>query len=201
MVVLADKGDSLDAVVEQVLSSRDRVVVQREGVPAVVVLLPRELEGLEYSIDLLSEPKLVRRILEGEAALQSGNLYMGEELSALDPEGRFVVRSVAGGLMLPPTSRASGDRWGLVASFSARKSLDELPAHVADSIRAFVFGPLLENPVANGIELHGFLSRRQVARVETVLVVYRLDTVKHLVRLVEVLTIGGVVGQQDTRRF
>lgn len=202
MVVLADKGDSLDSVVDQVLASRDRVVVQREGVPAAVVMSSRELEGLDYSIDLLSEPKLVRRILEGEAALQSGNSYMGEELSALDPEGRFVVRSVTGGLMLAPTPRASGgDRWGLVASVPARKSLDELSFHVADAVRAFIFGALLENPIATGIELHGFLARRLVVRVETVLVVHRLDTVKHLVRLVEILSIGGVIGAQDTRRF
>ena len=83
MAVLAGKGDSVDAVVDQVLATRDRVLVERGGVPAVVIMPARELEGLEYTIDLLSEPKAVRRILEAEAALQSGNLYMGEELAAL----------------------------------------------------------------------------------------------------------------------
>ena len=201
MAVLAGKGDNLEAVVDQVLSSRDRVVVERAGVQAAVVLSARELAGLEYSIDLLSEPKMVRRILEGEAALQSGNLYMGEELAALDPDARFVVRSVTGGLSLAPTVRVSGDEWGLVASVPSRKALDELQFHVADAARKFIFGPLLVDPLLSGVELHGFLARRLASRVETALIIYRLDSVKRLVRLVDVLNVGGLVGRQDNHRW
>ena len=126
MAVLAGKDDNLDAVVDQVVSTRDRVVVERAGVPAAFVVSAREMEGIDYSIELLSEPKTVRRILEGEAALQSGNLYMGEELSALDPDARYVLRSVRGGLNLAPTARGGGSAWGLVASVPSRKALDEL---------------------------------------------------------------------------
>jgi PHD/YefM family antitoxin component YafN of YafNO toxin-antitoxin module len=201
MAVLAGKGDNLEAVVDQVLSSRDRVVVERAGVQAAVVVSVRELAGLEYSIDLLSEPKMVRRILEGEAALQSGNLYMGEELAALDPDARFVVRSVTGGLSLAPTVRVSGDEWGLVASVPSRKALDELQFHVADAARKFIFGPLLVDPLSSGVELHGFLARRLASRVETALIIYRLDSVKRLVRLVDVLNVGGLVGRQDNHRW
>ena len=201
VAVLAGKGDNLEAVVDQVLSSRDRVVVERAGVQAAVVLSARELAGLEYSIDLLSEPKMVRRILEGEAALQSGNLYMGEELAALDPDARFVVRSVTGGLSLAPTVRVSGDEWGLVASVPSRKALDELQFHVADAARKFIFGPLLVDPLSSGVELHGFLARRLASRVETALIIYRLDSVKRLVRLVDVLNVGGLVGRQDNHRW
>jgi antitoxin YefM len=201
MAVLAGKGDNLEAVVDQVLSSRDRVVVERAGVQAAVVLSARELAGLEYSIDLLSEPKMVRRILEGEAALQSGNLYMGEELAALDPDARFVVRSVTGGLSLAPRVRVSGDEWGLVASVPSRKALDELQVHVADAARKFIFGPLLVDPLSSGVELHGFLARRLASRVETALIIYRLDSVKRLVRLVDVLNVGGLVGRQDNHRW
>jgi len=201
VAVLAGKGDSLEAVVDQVLSTRDRVVVERAGVQAAVVVSARELAGLEYSIDLLSEPKMVRRILEGEAALQSGNLYMGEELAAIDPDARFVVRSVTGGLNLARTVRVSGDEWGLVASVPSRKALDELQFHVADAARKLIFGPLLVDPMSSGVELHGFLARRMAAKVETALVIYRLDTVKRLVRLVEVLNIGGLVGRADNHRW
>jgi len=144
---------------------------------------------------------MVRRILEGEAALQSGNLYMGEELAALDPDARFVVRSVTGGLSLAPTVRVSGDEWGLVASVPSRKALDELQFHVADATRKFIFGPLLVDPMSLGVELHGFLGRRLAARIETALVIYRLDSVKRLVRLVEVLNVGGLVGRPDNHRW
>jgi PHD/YefM family antitoxin component YafN of YafNO toxin-antitoxin module len=201
MAVLAGKDDNLDAVVDQVVSTRDRVVVERAGVPAAFVVSAREMEGIDYSIELLSEPKTVRRILEGEAALQSGNLYMGEELSALDPDARYVLRSVRGGLNLAPTARGGGSAWGLVASVPARKALDELQMHVAEAARGFIFGPLLVDPVASGVELHGFLARRLAARVETALVVYRLDSVKRLVRLVEVLNIGSLVGRQGSHHW
>jgi hypothetical protein len=162
----------------------------------------RELEGLEYTIDLLSEPKAVRRILEAEAALQSGNLYMGEELAALDPDARYVPRAVMGGVTLLAGARSGGgDRWGLVGSEPARKALDDLQSHVADAARRFIFGELLDDPIGAGVELCGFLARRLASRVETALVIYRLDTVKHVVRLVEVLSIGGVVGRHDIHRW
>jgi len=202
MAALAGKGDNVDDVVDHVLSTRERMFVERDGAPAAVILSARELEGLEYTVDLLSEPKTVRRILEAEAALQSGNLYMGEELAALDPDARFVVRAVTGGVALAAAARTTADnRWGLVASEPARKALDELQFHVADEARRFIFGQLLVDPIGSGVELHGFLARRLAARVETVLVIYRLDSVKRVVRLLEVLNIGGLVGRHDSRHW
>ena len=202
MAAVADKDDNVDAVVDNVLATRERIVVERGGVPVAVIMPARELEGLEYTIELLSEPKTVRRIIEAEAALQSGNLYMGEELAALDPDARFVARVVTGGMSLVATVRPSTDeRWGLVASEPARKALDELQFHVADAARRFIFGKLLDDPIGSGVELRGFLARRLATRVETALVIYRLDSVKRVVRLVEVLSIGGLVGRHDTRRW
>ena len=202
MAVLAGEADSVKDVVDRLLSSRDRLVVERDGTPAAVFLSARELEGLQYTIDLLSEPRTVRRILEGEAALQGGNLYMGEELAALDPDARFVARAVTGGVVLAAAMRSGGGhRWDLVASVPSRKALDDLQFHVADAVRRFIFGQMLNDPVGYGVELHGFLARRLASRVETALVIYRLDSVKHVVRLVEVLNVGGIVGQHESRRW
>lgn len=202
MAAVAGKGDNVDDVVDHVLATRERVLVERDGAPAAVIIPARELEGLEYTIDLLSEPKTVRRILEGEAALQSGNLYMGEELAALDPDARFVVRAVTGGVSIATAARSNTDnRWGLVGSEPARKALDELQFHVADEARRFIFGQLLIDPIGSGVELHGFLARRLATRVETALVIYRLDSVKRVVRLVEVLNMGGLVGRHDSRHW
>lgn len=202
MAVLASEGDNVKDVVDRVLATRDRLVVDRAGLPVAVVMTARDLEGLEYTIDLLSEPRTVRRILEGEAALQGGNLYMGEELAALDPDARFVARAVTGGVVLAAAMRSGGgSRWDLVASVPARKALDELQFHVADAVRRFIFGQMLNDPASHGVELRGFLARRLAARVETALVIYRLDSVKHVVRLVEVLHIGGLVGQHESRRW
>jgi len=202
MAAVAGKGDNVDDVVDHVLATRERVLVERDGAPAAVIIPARELEGLEYTIDLLYEPKTVRRILEAEAALQSGNLYMGEELAALDPDARFVVRAVTGGVSIATAARSNTDnRWGLVGSEPARKALDELQFHVADEARRFIFGQLLIDPIGSGVELHGFLARRLATRVETALVIYRLDSVKRVVRLVEVLNMGGLVGRHDSRHW
>ena len=200
-MAVAGKDDKIDDVVDNVLATRERVFVERGGSPAAVIMSARELEGLEYTIELLSEPKMVRRILEAEAALQSGNLYMGEELAALDPDARFVVRGIGGGLSVAAPRSTTDNRWGLVSSEPARRALDELQFVVADEARRFIFGQLLVDPVASGVELHGFLARRLATRVETALVIYRLDSVKRVVRLVEVLNIGGMIGRHDTRHW
>jgi PHD/YefM family antitoxin component YafN of YafNO toxin-antitoxin module len=202
MGVVTDEGDNIKDAVDRVLSSRDRLYIERAGMPVAALISARELEGLQYTIDLLSEPRTVRRILEGEAALQGGNLYMGEELAALDPDARFVARAVTGGVVLAAAMRSGGgSRWDLVASVPARKALDDLQFHVADAVRRFIFGQMLNDPVGCGVELHGFLARRLASRVETALVIYRLDSVKHVARLVEVLNIGGLVGQHESRRW
>jgi antitoxin YefM len=202
MAVVTGEGDNLKDVVDRVLSARDRLYIERAGQPVAAVISARELEGLEYTIDLLSEPRTVRRILEGEAALQGGNLYMGEELAALDPDARFVARAVTGGVVLAAAMRSGGgSRWDLVASVPARKALDDLQFHVADAVRRFIFGQMLNDPIGCGVELHGFLSRRLASRIETALVIYRLDSVKHIVRLVEVLNVGGLVGHHETRHW
>ena len=202
MAVVTGEGDNLKDVVDRVLSARDRLYIERAGQPVAAVISARELEGLEYTIDLLSEPRTVRRILEGEAALQGGKLYMGEELAALDPDARFVARAVTGGVVLAAAMRSGGgSRWDLVASVPARKALDDLQFHVADAVRRFIFGQMLNDPIGCGVELHGFLSRRLASRVETALVIYRLDSVKHVARLVEVLNVGGLVGHHETRHW
>jgi PHD/YefM family antitoxin component YafN of YafNO toxin-antitoxin module len=200
MTAVASKGGNLEALADQVITTRERVVVEQDGRPSVVMMAASELDGLEYSIDLLSEPKVVRRIIEGEAALQSGNLLMGQDLSVLDPNGRFVLRAVTGGVNQAAGS-LRGDRWMLVASEPSAKALDALAFHVADAVRQFIFGPLLDDPIGLGVELQGFLARRLATKVETALVVYRLDSVRRAVRLVEILNFGGVVGGHDARRW
>lgn len=200
-MAVAGKDDKLDDVVNHVLATRERVFVERGGSPAAVVMAARELEGLEYTIELLSEPKMVRRILEAEAALQSGNLYMGQELAALDPDARFIVRGVAGGISVAASRSATDGGWALVSSEPARKALDELQFVVADEARRFIFGQLLIDPIASGVELRGFLARRLATRVETALVIYRLDSVKRVVRLVEILHIGGLIGRPNSRHW
>jgi len=202
MSVSGNRGDSVEAAVDHVLANRERVFIERDGAPADVIMAARELEGRDYTIAMLSEPKTVRRILEGENALQAGAMLMGDDLAELDPDGRYLVRPVTRGAPLAVTARLGGDtRWALVASAPAHSALEELQPHIADAVRKFMFGQLISDPVGVGVELYGFLARRLAARVETALVVFRLDSVKRIVRVVEILNIGGEVGRYDSRRW
>ncbi len=199
MDVIPSDGTALDAAVDRLLSTRERVIVERDGNPVAAVVSLRDLDGLDRSVELLSDPRIVRRIVEAEAAIQRGNLFMGEELAALDPDAMFVARAVSGGVALAASMRSGGgNRWDLVAGTAARDAIDGLAAHVADAVRRFIFGPLLDNPAASGTELRGYLSRRFASRIETTLVIYRLDSVKRVVRLIEVVHVGGTVGEQES---
>jgi PHD/YefM family antitoxin component YafN of YafNO toxin-antitoxin module len=202
MGVLGNKGESVEAVVDHVLATRERVFIERDDVAAAVIMAARELEGRDYTIAMLSEPRTVRRILDAENALQGGDMLMGDDLAKLDPDGRYLVRAVTRGASLVTTAHLGGDsRWGLVASAPAHKALEGLQPHIADAVRKFMFGELINDPAAKGVELYGFLARRLATRVETALIIFRLDSVKRIVRVVEILNIGGEVGRYDSRRW
>ena len=154
MAVVPSEGETLDQVVDRLLATRERIMIVRDDVAIAAVVSTRDLDGLDRSVEILSEPKVVRRIIESETAIQQGSLLMGEELAALDPDAMFVARSVAGGAALAASMRSGGgQRWDLVAGMAARDSLNDLPGHVAHAVRRFVFGPLLDNPAAAGVEL------------------------------------------------
>lgn len=199
MTTVPSESTTLETAVERLLATRDRVIVERAGVPVAAVVTLRDLDGLDRTVELLSDPRIVRRIVEAESAIQRGSLFMGEELAVLDPDAMFVARSVAGGATLAAAMRSGGGtRWDLVAGTAARDAVNGLSLHVADAVRRFIFGPLLDNPAAGGTELRGYLNRRYAAKIETALVIYRLDSVKRVVRLIDVVHVGGTVGETET---
>ncbi len=50
-----------------------RVVITKHGRPAVVVLSVEDLEGLEETLDILSNPRLLRRVRTAEAEITAGD--------------------------------------------------------------------------------------------------------------------------------
>ena len=59
---LAEVKNRLSEVVDQLEREHGRVVITKHGRPAAVVLSIADLEGLEETLDILSDPKLMRRI-------------------------------------------------------------------------------------------------------------------------------------------
>lgn len=72
----------LSEIADRVEGQHDRVVMTRKGRPAAVLLSPDDLESLEETLAVLSDPELMRQIREGEAAVEAGDTAALEDLQA-----------------------------------------------------------------------------------------------------------------------
>jgi antitoxin YefM len=54
--------------------------VTRNGRPAAVLISPEELESLEATLELLSDPDAMRQLGEARQAYAAGDFVTGEEL-------------------------------------------------------------------------------------------------------------------------
>lgn len=75
---LADVKNRLSEVVERLEREHGRVVITKHGRPAAVVLNVEDLEGLEQTLELVSDPRAMRRIRQAEAEIEAGE---AEELT------------------------------------------------------------------------------------------------------------------------
>ena len=71
-VTLADAKAHLSEVVEGIETEHRRVVITKHGRPTVVVLALQDLETLEDTLDLLSDPSAMADLREAAAARQAG---------------------------------------------------------------------------------------------------------------------------------
>jgi antitoxin YefM len=69
---LADVKNKLSEVVDRLAREHGRVVITKHGRPAAVVLSVDDLEGLEETLELLSDPRAMRRIRKAEAEIAAG---------------------------------------------------------------------------------------------------------------------------------
>jgi antitoxin YefM len=79
---LAEIKKRLSEIVDGVEERHDRVVLTRHGRPAAVLVSPEELESLEETLDLLSDPRAVRDIRKAEAAIERGDIVDADALRA-----------------------------------------------------------------------------------------------------------------------
>ena len=80
---LADVRNRLSEVVERLEREHGRVVITRHGRPAAVVLSVEDLESLEETLDILSDPQLLAEIREAEVAAGKAEVLTKEEAEAL----------------------------------------------------------------------------------------------------------------------
>lgn len=77
---LAEIKKRLSEIVDGVEKRHDRVVLTRNGRPAAVILSPEDLEALEETLEILSDPKAMREIRRAERAIEAGDVVTGDEL-------------------------------------------------------------------------------------------------------------------------
>lgn len=71
-VSLADAKNHLSEVVDRLEREHGRVVITKHGRPAVVMLSLEDLESLEETLEILSNPSLVAEIREAQAEVAAG---------------------------------------------------------------------------------------------------------------------------------
>jgi antitoxin YefM len=67
-------------IVDRVARQQERVVVTRNGEPAAVLVSPDDLEGLEETLEIMSDPELLAEVREGMAEIERGEGIRLEEL-------------------------------------------------------------------------------------------------------------------------
>ncbi len=70
----------LSEIVDRVESEHERVTLTRNGRPAAVLISPADLEALEDTLELLSDPAALAEIETARAALGRGEGVSAEEL-------------------------------------------------------------------------------------------------------------------------
>ena len=81
-VPLAKAKARLSAYVDDVWRTHERVTITRNGVPTTVLIAIDDLESLEETLSILSDPEAMREVREAEAELDRG---LGAEWSDFAP--------------------------------------------------------------------------------------------------------------------
>jgi prevent-host-death family protein len=80
---LSEAKARLSEVADEVDRTHDRVHITRNGREYVVLISAEDLESLEATIELLSDPDAMRRIREAEDAIARGEFTTEAEMAEL----------------------------------------------------------------------------------------------------------------------
>ena len=79
---LAEIKAHLSEIVDRVEREHERVVLTRNGRPAAVIVSPADLEALEDTLDLLSDPEAMTDIAAARDDLRAGVSFSADQLRA-----------------------------------------------------------------------------------------------------------------------
>ncbi|MGH3803459.1 MAG: type II toxin-antitoxin system Phd/YefM family antitoxin [Pseudonocardiaceae bacterium] len=82
VVPVGDARDHFSELISEVERTHERVTVTRHGRPVAVVLSPDDLESLEETLDILSQPGALAEIQESWEDIAAGRVVSIEEVRA-----------------------------------------------------------------------------------------------------------------------
>ena len=89
---LSEVKAKLSEVLDDVVATHERVTVTRNGRPVAVLLSTDDLESIEETLAILSDPDAMREIEQGRAAVASDDVIGRDQIEAM----RSQLRAEAG---------------------------------------------------------------------------------------------------------
>ncbi len=80
---LSEIKAKLSEIVAEVVTTQERVTVTRNGRPVAVLLSTDDLDAIEETVAILSDPAAMREIEQGRAAIAGGDVATKDEIEAL----------------------------------------------------------------------------------------------------------------------
>jgi prevent-host-death family protein len=80
---LSEVKAKLSEVVDEVVTTQERITVTRNGRPVAVLLSTDDLEAIEETLAILSDPAAMREIQQGRAAIASGDVVTKDDIDTL----------------------------------------------------------------------------------------------------------------------
>jgi prevent-host-death family protein len=80
---LSDVKARLSELIEEITRTHERLTVTRNGRPVAVVLSTDDLEAIEDTLAILSDPEAVAEIAEARAAIAAGDHSDAAEIAEL----------------------------------------------------------------------------------------------------------------------
>ncbi len=80
---LTDVKARLSEVIDEVVATHERVTVTRNGRPVAVVISVDDLEAVEETAAILSDPAAMREIERGRAAIDAGDIVSKDDVTAM----------------------------------------------------------------------------------------------------------------------
>lgn len=88
MMPLSEAKTRLSEIADEVARTHDRVQITRHGREHVVLMAAADLESMEATMELLSDPAAMARVKEADEALAAGDVIGRDEMAAVMDERR-----------------------------------------------------------------------------------------------------------------